>query len=83
MRTRFIFPLKASLLLSLILTVVLNLAFCGGIDSLPAGLPDGLPGDVRLEGDGWTIYAPIATSIALSVGLTLVLAIVSRLGRRR
>ncbi len=42
-----------------------------------------LPGDVRLEGDGWTIYAPIATSIALSVGLTLVLAIVSRLGRRR
>ncbi len=42
-----------------------------------------LPGDVRLEGEGWTIYLPVATSLALSVGLTLILAIVSRLGRRR
>ncbi len=42
-----------------------------------------LPGDVRLEGEGWTIYVPIATSLALSVGLTLILAIASRLGRRR
>ena len=42
-----------------------------------------LPGDVRLEGDGWTLYAPIATSIVLSVGLTLLLAIVSRRGRGR
>lgn len=83
MRTRFIFPLKASLLLSLILTIGLNLAFCGGTASLPAGLPSGLPGDVRLEGDGWTVYAPIATSIVLSVALTLVLAIVSGRGRRR
>ena len=83
MRTRFIFPVKASLLLSLVLTVVLNLAFCGGVDRLPGGLPEGLPGDVRLEGDGWTVYAPIATSIVLSVVLTLVLLIVSRLGRGR
>jgi len=83
MRTRSIFPLKASLLLSIILTVVLNLAFCGGIGAVPVGLPDGLPGDVRLEGDGWTLYAPIATSIVLSVGLTLLLAIVSRRGRGR
>ena len=83
MRTRFVFPLKASLVLSLVLTVVLNLAFCGGIDRLPAGLPVGLPGDVRLEGDGWTLYAPIATSIVLSVGLTLLLAIVARRGRGR
>ena len=42
-----------------------------------------LPGDVRLEGEGWMIYAPIATSLALSVGLTLVVALVARLGRRR
>ncbi len=42
-----------------------------------------LPGDVRLEGEGWTIYLPVATSLALSVGLTLILAIASRLGRRR
>lgn len=42
-----------------------------------------LPGDVRLEGEGWSIYAPIATSLVLSVGLSLVLFIVARLGRRR
>lgn len=42
-----------------------------------------LPGDVRLEGEGWSIYAPIATSIVLSVGLTLMLAIVSRIRRGR
>lgn len=42
-----------------------------------------LPGDVRLEGEGWSIYAPIATSIVLSVGLTLILAIVSRFRRGR
>ena len=41
-----------------------------------------LPGDVRLEGEGWTVYAPIATSLVLSVVLTLVLAALSRLGRR-
>lgn len=38
-----------------------------------------LPGDVRLEGEGWSIYAPIATSIILSVGLTLLLALVARI----
>lgn len=42
-----------------------------------------LPGDVTLEGEGWSIYAPIATSLVLSVGLSLVLFIASRLGRRR
>lgn len=42
-----------------------------------------LPGDVRLEGEGWSLYAPIATSIVLGIGLTLILAIVSRLGRGR
>ena len=41
-----------------------------------------LPGDVTLEGEGWTVYAPIATSLVLSVVLTLVLAALSRFGRR-
>lgn len=42
-----------------------------------------LPGDVRLEGEGWSIYAPIATSLVLSIGLTLILYIASRRGRGR
>lgn len=41
-----------------------------------------LPGDVTLGGEGWTVYAPIATSLVLSVVLTLVLAALSRFGRR-
>jgi hypothetical protein len=36
-----------------------------------------LPGDIRVSGDGWTIYVPIATSIVLSVLLTVVLSFVA------
>lgn len=36
-----------------------------------------LPGDIRASGDGWTLYAPIATSIVLSVLLTVVLGLVA------
>jgi len=36
-----------------------------------------LPGDIRVSGDGWTIYAPLATSIVLSVLLTVVLSFVA------
>lgn len=36
-----------------------------------------LPGDVRVSGDGWTLYAPLATSIVLSVLLTAILSLVA------
>ena len=36
-----------------------------------------LPGDITVRGDGWTLYAPVATSIVLSVLLTLVLSVVT------
>jgi len=32
-----------------------------------------LPGDLSLQGDGWAVYIPIATSIVLSVLLTVAL----------
>jgi hypothetical protein len=41
-----------------------------------------LPGDVSLQGDGWTLYAPIATSIVLSIVLTLALNAFAWLARR-
>jgi hypothetical protein len=41
-----------------------------------------LPGDVTLGGDRWTVYVPIATSIVLSVLLTLGLTLFAWLGRR-
>jgi Protein of unknown function (DUF2905) len=36
-----------------------------------------LPGDITLRGDGWTLYAPLATSIVLSILLTVVLSFVA------
>ena len=36
-----------------------------------------LPGDITVRGDGWTLYAPLATSIMLSVLLTVVLSLVA------
>jgi len=36
-----------------------------------------LPGDITLSGNGWTVYAPLATSIVLSVLLTVVLSLVA------
>jgi hypothetical protein len=36
-----------------------------------------LPGDITIRGDGWTLYAPLATSIVLSVLLTVVLSFVA------
>jgi DUF2905 family protein len=40
-----------------------------------------LPGDITIRGDGWTIYAPLATSIVLSVLLTAVLGLVAWMRR--
>jgi hypothetical protein len=40
-----------------------------------------LPGDIRISGDGWTIYAPLATSIVLSVLLTVILSLVALVRR--
>jgi len=36
-----------------------------------------LPGDITVRGGGWTLYAPLATSIVLSVLLTVVLSLVA------
>ena len=41
-----------------------------------------LPGDLTLRGEGWTVYVPIATSIALSVLLTAALNLFARFGQR-
>ena len=41
-----------------------------------------LPGDISIGGDGWAIYLPIATSIVLSLFLTLALNLVAAALRR-
>lgn len=43
------------------------------------GLPLGrLPGDIRIEGENGTFYFPLATSILVSVVLTVILNLISR-----
>ena len=47
------------------------------------GLPLGrLPGDIRIEGENGTFYFPLATSILVSVVLTIFLNIIIRLFRK-
>jgi hypothetical protein len=44
------------------------------------GIPLGrLPGDIRIEGENGSFYFPLATSILLSVVLTIVLNVIARL----
>ncbi len=44
------------------------------------GLPLGrLPGDIRIEGENGSFYFPIATSILVSVVLTIILYVFGRL----
>jgi hypothetical protein len=50
-------------------------------DRLP--LVGRLPGDVTVRGDGWTVYVPIATSILLSVVLSVILGLFAWFGTRR
>jgi hypothetical protein len=41
-----------------------------------------LPGDFTFSGNGWTVYAPVATSIVLSLVLTVVLSLFAWFARR-
>ena len=41
-----------------------------------------LPGDFAFSGDRWTVYAPIATSIVVSLVLTAALSLFAWLARR-
>lgn len=70
---------KTVCLVGLGVAAVGGLLMLAGRVRLPLG---SLPGDVRLERPGFTLVAPIATSIVLSLVLTLVLNVVLRLLRR-
>lgn len=59
----------------LVLVAVGVLLYVAGHFSIPLGR---LPGDIRVERPNFRFYFPIATSILLSVILTLVLYVISR-----
>jgi hypothetical protein len=74
----------------LLLFMGLGLALVGGLLLLGTRLLRGgalpwlgrLPGDIRIEGKGFSCYLPLATSILVSLILTVLLNLVIRLLRR-
>ena len=70
---------KIIIALGVTLVVIGGLVWVLGRTGLPLG---NLPGDIRIEGEKVSCYAPIVTMIILSVVLTVVLNIVIRLLNR-
>jgi len=69
---------RALLVLGVLLILVGGFFYFGG--KLPFRLGR-LPGDIVHKGEHTTFYFPIATSLLLSVGLTLLFWLISRLRR--
>jgi Protein of unknown function (DUF2905) len=63
-----------------LLLVGVLLALLGGILLLVGAVPwfGRLPGDISIERDGFRFYAPIATSLLVSLVLTIVLNLMAR-----
>ena len=70
---------KGLIALGVLLVVTGGLVWLLGRSGLPLGQ---LPGDIRIEGEKDSCYAPIVTMIILSVVVTVVLNIVIRLLNR-
>lgn len=70
-----------------LLIVGIGLAVIGGALMLLGRLPflqslGNLPGDLRIEGQGFTCFIPIVSMILISVVLTIILNIIIRLLNR-
>jgi len=63
----------------LVVMVVGGVMWLAGRLGLPLGR---LPGDIRIENGNTTFYFPLATSILLSLGLTLLLNLLGRFFNR-
>lgn len=68
----------------ILLVLGIALVVIGGVIMLlgRSGLPIGrLPGDILYRGKNTTFYFPLATSILISVVLSIILYVISRMGR--
>lgn len=66
----------------LLLFVSLGLALTGvGLWLMGKAGLGSLPGDIKFQGEGWSCFIPITTSILLSLLLTLALWLLGRMGR--
>jgi hypothetical protein len=63
----------------------ITLFVIGGLVFLASkfGIPFGrLPGDIRIERDGFSFYFPLASSILISILLTILLNVIIRLFKK-
>jgi hypothetical protein len=63
----------------IVLFVVGGLVFLASKFGLPLGR---LPGDIRIERDGFSFYFPLGSSILISIVLTIILNVIVRLLRK-
>ena len=63
----------------IILFVIGGLIFLASKFGLPFGR---LPGDIRIERDGFSFYFPLASSILISIVLTIMLNVIIRLFKK-
>ena len=66
----------------LLLVVVGAILLVSGSLAGRAGWIGRLPGDIHIQRGNWSFYFPLATSLLVSVLLTLLLALFSFFGRR-
>jgi hypothetical protein len=67
---------RITIILGLILVVLGGLAYLAAKIGLPLGR---LPGDIRFQSGNFTCFFPLATMIILSVLLTVILNVITRL----
>ena len=68
------------LIIGVIFLVVGGLLYLAGKFNLPLGK---LPGDFTIQGKGYTCFFPLATSIVLSILLSIIFTLASRLIGRK
>lgn len=71
----------------LLLIIGVGIAILGGLLMLSANLPllrnlGSLPGNIRVEGQGFTCIVPVVSMLLLSVLLTIIINVVIRLINR-
>ncbi len=71
-----------------VLIIGVVIAILGGLLMLASRIPflsnlGNLPGDIRVEGQGFSCFAPIVTMIIVSIVLTVILNIVIRFINRQ
>lgn len=71
----------------ILLVIGIGLALVGGLFMLLGRLPifsqlGNLPGDIRVEGQGFSCFVPIVSMILLSIVLTIIVNLIIRLINR-